>query len=90
MIPTVNERDELKEAYKEAYGEADWEYLKEDYDMMEFRLLNDAYKEKFNNDGFEMPQGDFNGSRFPEVRPEQNAETDKFGNRGSHGRARDA
>ena len=30
MIPTVNERDELKEAYKEAYGETDWEYLKED------------------------------------------------------------
>ena len=59
MIPTARERNELKEAYKEAYGEADWEYQKEDYDMMEFRLLNDAYKEKFNNDGFEMPQGDF-------------------------------
>ena len=59
MIPTARERNELKEAYKEAYGEADWEYLKEDYDMMEFRLLNDAYKEKFKNNGLELPQGDF-------------------------------
>ena len=46
-IPTVNEAAVLREMYKEAYGDTSYQYQKNMLDWLEFRLLNDAYEEKF-------------------------------------------
>ena len=53
-IPTANEPKELKQAYKEAYGDTAYDYQHDNYDVLEFRLLNDAYQEKFKNEGVSL------------------------------------
>ena len=46
-IPTTNEPEELKRLYREQYGDTAWEYQNNVYDLLEFRLLNDVYEQKF-------------------------------------------
>ena len=48
-IPTAKDPKELKKMYAERYGETAYEYKNNDYDFLEFTLLNDAYKEKFDD-----------------------------------------
>lgn len=46
-IPTTNEAEALRAMYKEVYGDTSYEYQKDMLYWLEFRLLNDAYTEKF-------------------------------------------
>ena len=46
-IPTAREAEALRAMYREAYGNTSYEYQKDMLDWLEFRLLNDAYEEKF-------------------------------------------
>ena len=46
-IPTLNEPEKLRQAYKERYGEAREEYQKDMLEWMEFELLNEEYKKRF-------------------------------------------
>lgn len=46
-IPRASEAESLRAMYKEAYGESSYEYQEDMLDWLEFRLLNDAYEEKF-------------------------------------------
>ncbi len=46
-IPSMNEPEALRAAYKEAYGDDSDDYVNDQLDWLELRLLNDAYHEKF-------------------------------------------
>lgn len=53
-IPTANEPEELKKVYKAEYGDTAYEYVHDHYEFLEYRLLNDAYQERFSGDGFPL------------------------------------
>ena len=46
-IPTTQEPEALRSAYKEAYGDNSDDFRNGRLDWLEFELLNDAYEEKF-------------------------------------------
>lgn len=46
-IPSMQEPEALRAAYKAAYGESDDAYQHDHLDWLEFRLLSDAYYGKF-------------------------------------------
>ena len=46
-IPTASEAEALRAMYRESYGDTSYEYQKDMLDWLEFRLLNDAYAERF-------------------------------------------
>ncbi len=46
-IPSTKDAEKLRAMYKEAYGDSSYEYQNNMLDLLEFRLLNDAYNEKF-------------------------------------------
>ena len=46
-IPTAREVEALRATYRDVYGDTSYQYQMNMLDWLEFRLLNDAYEEKF-------------------------------------------